>query len=131
MVDRFVDTTMLMSSKLSSPLSLDVYTSQSLATGIIVPYRVTVLEGKSLYCISNSSLQRMPILNLFVYLQRKAVKCQMVTLPLFHYIRFLFPFKTALFLHTSSFLLYFSPLVAPLSCLSLLQMLCSICGEGG
>ncbi len=43
MVDRFVDTTMLMSSKLSSPLSLDVYTSQSLATGIIVPYRVTVL----------------------------------------------------------------------------------------
>jgi hypothetical protein len=32
-VVRFTDSTLLVSSKLSSPLSLDVYTSQSLATG--------------------------------------------------------------------------------------------------
>jgi hypothetical protein len=49
-VVRFTDSTLLVSSKLSSPLSLDVYTSQSLATGghivfifksktEIVPYR--------------------------------------------------------------------------------------------
>ena len=30
---RFADTTLLVSSKLSSPVCLDVYTSQSLATG--------------------------------------------------------------------------------------------------